>query len=67
MINEFEKSFYDIEELLKDLENLYNNDVINLKSYFEVKKNILEKLAEATNKEKDDIQARWCDEVYQWF
>lgn len=67
MVNEFEKSFYDIEELLKNLENLYNNDVITLKSYFEVKKNILEKLVEATNKEKDDIEACWCDEVYQWF
>lgn len=65
MVNEFEKSFYDIEELLKNLENLYNNDVITLKSYFEVKKNILDKLAEATTKEKDDIEARWCDEVYQ--
>lgn len=59
---DFEKGFYEVEDLLKDLEELYNADMISLKSYFEVKGNIIEKLINISSEEQKEIVNNWKKE-----
>ena len=61
-MSDFEKGFYEVEDLLKDLENLYNADMISLKSYFEVKGNIIEKLINISSDEQKEIVNNWKKE-----
>lgn len=59
---DFEKGFYEVEDLLKDLEELYNANMISLKSYFEVKGNIIEKLINISSEEQKLIVDTWKKE-----
>ena len=61
-MNDFEKGFYEVEDLLKDLEELYNSNMISLKSYFEVKGNIIEKLINISSEEQKEIINSWKKE-----
>ena len=61
-MSDFEKGFYEIEDLLKDLEELYNANMISLKSYFEVKGNIIEKLINISSEEQKEIVDSWKKE-----
>ena len=49
---EFEHEFNEIERNLNELEDLYEKDLISLKSYFEVKNNILLKMIAISEEEK---------------
>lgn len=51
-IGEFEHEFNEIERELNELEDLYEKDLISLKSYFEVKNNILLKMIAISEEEK---------------
>lgn len=61
-MSDFEKGFYEVEDLLKDLEELYNANMISLKSYFEVKGNIIEKLINISSEEQKEIVDSWKKE-----
>ena len=61
-MSDFEKGFYEVEDLLKDLEELYNENMISLKSYFEVKGNIIEKLINISSEEQKEIVDSWKKE-----
>lgn len=61
-MNDFEKGFYEVEDLLKDLEELYSSNMISLKSYFEVKGNIIEKLINISSEEQKEIINSWKKE-----
>ena len=61
-MSDFEKGFYEVEDLLKDLEELYNANMISLKSYFEVKGNIIEKLINISSEEQKEIVEVWKKE-----
>lgn len=61
-MSDFEKGFYEVEDLLKDLEELYNANMISLKSYFEVKGNIIEKLINISSDEQKEIVDNWKKE-----
>lgn len=61
-MSDFEKEFYLVEDLLKDLEDLYNENMISLKSYYEVKGNIIEKLINASSDEQKEVVEAWKKE-----
>ena len=61
-MTDFEKAFYEVEDLLKDLEELYEVNMISLKSYFEVKGNIIEKLINISSEEQKLIVENWKKE-----
>ena len=54
-MDDFERDFYEVEDLLRALEKLYDKDVVDLKTYFQIKSNIISKLITASRQENEAL------------
>lgn len=54
--DKFDIELFSINEALNFLEKLYDNDFINLKQYFEIKGNIIQKLISISKDEVENIK-----------